>query len=163
MELKKAELVPLVNSWNVVAELINGTIDYGVMATYTYDTGDVEETVEALKGIKYIEEEQVEIPLQHFMFKRRDVKKEKIKYCASHIQALLQTKKKRKILMPNIEDVETEDTAIAAKLLAEGKLDKLTAVLCKKEIGLDYGLDLMYEHLEDDADNYTEFIIIRRR
>ena len=54
-----------------------------------------------------------------------------------------------------------EDTAIAARYLADGRLPEDTAVLCRKNAGEAFGLHLVAENLEDDPRNMTEFILIK--
>ncbi|WP_054743270.1 prephenate dehydratase domain-containing protein [Cellulosilyticum ruminicola] len=54
-----------------------------------------------------------------------------------------------------------EDIAIGAKYLAEGILQETTAVICRKEAVLKYGLYLLVEGIEDYKDNYTEFRMIK--
>jgi hypothetical protein len=81
---------------------------------------------------------------------------------ASHIQALKQTKKwVGEHLSPEIVTIEMEDTAISAKMLGEGLLKDDTAVICSLEAGLQNGLTLMAQNIEDDKRNRTEFRLLK--
>lgn len=151
------EYVPLITSKAVIGELKRNRIDYGVVAVKNTLGGTVIETFEAIKN-EYLQLVSTEIiHIHHCLYKRKDVEIEKINNIASHIQALKQTEVNRAKLYPNCKEQEVEDTAIAAKYLLEGILPKETAVLCRKNAGEDYELDLIYENMEDNPENYTEF------
>lgn len=64
-------------------------------------------------------------------------------------------------LYPNCSLIEVEDTSIAAKYLSEGNLSEDTAILCKKDAGYMYNLDLIQENMEDNPNNYTTFGIYK--
>lgn len=159
-------LVPLVTSKDVVQALREGSIDYGVMAVRNKIAGDVAETTDALHTIDYDIYGALAIPIRHCLFKRPDVQIEDVTTIASHPQALLQTQNVRKQLYPTLSEIETPDTALAAKQLATGELSPTTTVLCSKHAGLQYGLELVYEDLKDLPDeivNETEFLVVRLR
>lgn len=159
--LANVELIPLVNSKPVIENLENKNIDYAVVAIKNSIAGIVEETVEVIKdkNLEIIDKEI--IPIHHCLFKKKEVKTEDIEIIASHIQALNQTKENRKKYFPNCQEKEMKDTALAARLLSEGKLSNKHAVLCRKETGEMYKLELIKENLEDNKDNYTEFHIYK--
>ena len=164
--LEPATLVPLVTSKDVVHALREGSIDYGVMAVYNKIAGDVAETTDALQTIDYDIYGALAIPIRHCLFKHPDVQVEGVTTIASHPQALLQTQNVRKQLYPTLSEVETPDTALAAKQLATGELPPTTMVLCSKQAGLQYGLTLVYEDLKDLPDgvkNETEFLVVHLR
>ena len=158
--MEPATLVPLVTSKGVVQALCEGSIDYGVMATRNKIAGDVAETTDALQTIDYDIYGALAIPIRHCLFKHPDVLVEDVTTVASHPQALLQTQIVRKQLYPTLSEVETPDTALAAKQLASGELPPTTTVLCSKHAGLQHGLELVHEDLKDLPDeivNETEF------
>ena len=162
--LESATLVPLVTSKDVVHALREGSIDYGVMAVYNKIAGDVTETRDALQTIDYGIVGALAIPIRHCLFKHPDVSIDDATTIASHLQALLQTQNVRKQLYPTLSEVETPDTALAAKQLATGELPRTTMVLCSKQAGLQHGLHLVCEDMKDlpdDITNETEFILVR--
>lgn len=164
--MEPATLVPLVTSKDVIQALREGSIDYGVMAVRNKIAGDVAETSDALQTIDYDIYGALAIPIRHCLFKRPDVQIEDVTTIASHPQALLQTQIARKQRYPALSEVETPDTALAAKQLATGELPPTTMVLCSKQAGLQYGLTLVYEDLKDlpdDITNETEFLVVRLR
>ncbi len=153
------EYIPAIHSMGVIELLNCGAADYGVMATHNLVAGQVEETRDALAGISYRILDAQWIPVHHCLFtKRPDVK---IQCIASHIQALGQCRENLARRFPGVELREVEDTAIAARYLADGRLGENTAVLCRKNAGEAFGLHLVAENLEDDSRNMTEFILIK--
>lgn len=154
------EYVPLVHSRGVVDALRAGTVDYGVMATLNHVAGVVQETKDALQGLNYRMLALDCIPIHHCLFVK-DASVREIHTVASHIQALKQCRKNLETLFPKAVWKEEEDTAIAARYLAEGLLPPDTGVLCRWDAGEQFGLHLLRENLEDDAENATEFELIR--
>ena len=152
--------VPLLDSKTVVEKLLDNEIEYGVMAKANSITGIVKETEKALASISYNYIDKVDLPIHHSIFKRNDIDIKDLKYVASHIQALLQTRNTRKRLGINLEEVELKDTAIGAIDLASNKLPKNYAIICNKDCGINNGLDLIYQDVEDDINNKTSFIVI---
>lgn len=159
--LSNVEFVPLINSKPVIAALKRRDIDYAVVATKNTLGGTVTETFNAIKT-EYLELAATEIlHIHHCLFKRRDTPVGAIEVIASHEQALKQTKNTREKWFSHCAEKCVEDTAIAAKHLAEGKLPSNVAVLCRKNAGELYDLELVQENLEDNPENYTEFRIFK--
>ncbi len=154
------EYVPLINSKGVVDALRAGTVDYGVMATMNHVAGVVLETEAALRGLNYRMLALDCIPIHHCLFVK-DSSVKKITLVASHIQALKQCRGTLAREYPEAVWQEDEDTAMAARHLAEGVLPADAGVLCRKEAGEALGLYLLQENLEDDAENATEFELIQ--
>lgn len=152
--LKEACLIPLTTSQNVVAALSKQNIDYGVMATKNSLAGDVTETTNALTDNIELED-TIEIAVHHCIFTKSP--KSQISHIASHIQALKQTAATRKKILPQATEVECADTALAAKMLYQGDYPEDYAVICRKNIGLKYGLHLFKENIEDAHPNKTTF------
>ncbi len=156
------EFVPLVTSKNVIGELKRGEIDYGVVAIKNSLGGTVIETFEAIKN-EYLELVATEVlPIHHCLFKKdSSINNSELRKVASHIQALNQTKITRSNSFSNLMEEEIEDTAIGAKRLSEGLLTSDTAVICRKNAGEYYHLELVAENIEDDKTNQTEFRMFR--
>jgi len=158
--IQEYELIPMISSIGVVEALKTRKAHYGVMASYNHIVGWVIESEEALRNYNYRVVQACTNPIHHYLYSLKD---EKPKRIASHIQALKQCKNNLKTLYPECELIEVEDTALAAKYLAEGKLDKDTAVLCHQKAGEMYGLHLLKANLEDGKTNATDFIMIKER
>ena len=154
----KVEFVPLVTSEGVVKALLNKSVDYGVVATRNIIAGPVIETVEALSlgSIKNIAE--LGIPIHHCIFVKKNGVK--ISAIASHIQALAQTQNNLNKFFPQADRIEVDDTALAAEMLADGRLQENTAVICGMAAGIHNDLVLFKENVEDDKENMTYFALI---
>ena len=62
-------------------------------------------------------------------------------------------------LHPNIKNVEAEDTAGSAKMIAEeGR--KGWAAICHAEAAQLYGLKVLEDHIEDNKHNFTRFLVV---
>ena len=154
------EYVPLIHSRGVVEALLSGEVDCGVMATLNHVAGVVRETESALRGVSYRMLALDCIPIHHCLFVK-DSSVTEIRSIASHIQALEQCRGTLTRDYPKAAWKEEEDTAIAARYLAEGLLPRDAGVLCRRDAGEAFGLHLLRENLEDDAENATEFELIR--
>ena len=155
------ELLPRVDSRGVVDALDKEGVEYGVVAVANINAGPVIETREALDGRDDIDFVlSFWVPIHHCVFVRDGC--DDVRHVASHIQALLQTQNNLRSLFPDADRIEVEDTAIAARYLAEGKLPDGTAAVCRRNAGEMFGLKMIHENIEDRQDNMTEFHLIRR-
>ena len=156
-----AEYIPLISSAKVTAALADGNIQYGVCAVRNSTAGTVIETAEAVKGRMFTTADSLELPIHHCLFKKSGAQEEKLDTVVSHIQALNQTRKTRMEKFPHLKESEAADTALAAIDLAENVYPDNYAVICRKNAGIENGLELMAENIEDDPGNITEFSLFK--
>ncbi len=155
------ELLPRMDSRGVVDAMDLEDVEYGVVAVANINAGPVLETREALAGREDIEFVlSFWVPIHHCVFVRDG--DSEIRHLASHVQALLQTRDNLERLFPGTDRIEVEDTAVAARYLAEGRLPEGTAVVCRRNAGQMFGLRMIHENVEDRADNMTEFHLLRK-
>ena len=83
---------------------------------------------------------------------------ENIEEVHSHPVALMQC---RQFLAnhPDMKNVETEDTAGAAKFIAENQC-RGWAAICSAEAAEMYGLKILENHIEDNKHNFTRFLVV---
>lgn len=154
-------LLPRVDSRGVIDAMDREGADFGVVAVANINAGPVIETREALAGRDDIEfVRSFWVPIHHCVFVRDDCPG--VRHVASHIQALLQTAGNLERLFPDADRVEVEDTAVAARYLAEGRLSPDTAAVCRRNAGEMFGLRMIHENIEDRSDNMTEFHLLRK-
>lgn len=153
--------VPLVDAFHVRDALLEKEIDLGVIAVRNSTTGTVVESAEAFLGLQHEILLEYALPVHQCIFKLRYVPLEQLKDVASHPQALMQTRKTRQHMFPEMNEVIMEDTSLSAVMLADGRLPQNTAVICSLEAGLMNGLELIGENIEDNPDNKTFFHLIR--
>ena len=126
------EYVPAVHSRGVIEMLRSGQADYGVMATRNLMAGTVGESDNALSALSHRVIDAQWLSIHHCLFaKSADSRFDTI---ASHIQALGQCRNKLHNRYPECLLREMEDTALAARMLADGT---------------------------DDSRNMTEFVLIK--
>ena len=152
--------IPAVHSQGVIELLERGEAEYGVMATRNLMAGTVEESRAALEGFSHLTVDAQWLSVHHCLFVR-DESVTEIDCIASHIQALGQCRRTLSRRFPGVVQQEVDDTALAARYLAEGRLCANTAVLCRRNAGEAFGLHLVAENLEDDPRNMTEFVLIK--
>ena len=153
------EYIPAVHSQGVIEMLKSGEADYGVMATRNLMAGSVSESDNALSALSHRVIDAQWLSVHHCLFvKNRFCRFDTI---ASHIQALGQCRNTLHNRYGDCRQLEVEDTALAARMLADGTLPENTAVLCRKNAGEMFGLHLVAENLEDDPRNMTEFVLIK--
>ncbi len=156
--LRHYELLPLVNSQNVVDALIHKEIIYGVLAIQNNYAGPVQESQDAIKDIPLETVLSEQMPIHHAAFKKnKKTRNLAIDLVVSHEQALKQCFLSIKKLFPNATLQAIEDTAIGAKDLAEGKYGFRTAVICSSSAGGKYKLWMEKAQIQDHKDNTTEF------
>jgi len=161
---KNIELLPLGTTSEVILHLIDGSIDYGVFAYTNTIGGRVRETKEALDehGNEICVLHQRSMRIHQCLFAKQGIKLEEIKTVVSHIQGLKQTAKFISKNLPYARMSKQIDTALTAKLLSKGILDRYTAVICSKQAGEKYGLSMLAEKIEDSENNYTEFWLTKK-
>ena len=153
------EYIPAVHSQGVIELLKNGQADYGVMATRNLMAGAVSESDDALAALSHRVIDAQWLSVHHCLFVRHEG-------CAfdtitSHVQALGQCRGNLQTFYPACRLQEVEDTALAARMLADGSLPETTAVLCRRNAGEMFGLYPVRDNLEDDPRNMTEFVLIK--
>ncbi len=153
------EYIPAVHSEGVIEMLRNGQADYGVMATRNLMAGSVSESDSALSHLSHRVVDAQWLTVHHCLFvKNRSCRFDTI---ASHVQAIGQCRSNLRNRYGGCALQEVEDTALAARMLADGTLPETTAVLCRRNAGEMFGLHLVEENLEDDPRNMTEFVLIK--
>lgn len=164
--IKKFVIKYLYTTERVLKQLHNGEIDVGIFAMHNAIGGIVYESVHALAKHKVKISDEFSIRIRHFLMKRRDVKLEKIVKITAHPQVFLQCKGNllQKYFHLKLESGRGDliDTAMAARALASGRLDKNTAILGPSSLAEMYNLQIVDQDLQDDAKNYTSFLAVKR-
>lgn len=97
--------------------------------------------------------------IEHQLLAIKGAKIEDIKEVYSHPQALMQCNENINKL--GFKPVRYSNTALAAKEISEMK-DKSKAALASGLAGQLYGLDVLKEHMEDDSNNTTLFLVFSK-
>lgn len=151
-----------VTSKEVVLDLIDNKIQFGVVAGKNTLSGKVRETWKALEKYPQIKiADKIELPVHQCLFIKKGVLLKEITTVASHMQALRQVEMTINKLIPNARFLKQIDTAVSAMLLSKGILPRDTAVVCSKEAGKNWGLKLVKENIEDEV-SITEFWLLKK-
>jgi prephenate dehydratase len=97
--------------------------------------------------------------VRHCLIAMPSVKKEDIKKAISHPQALGQCA--GYLRSHGIKPEQVYDTAGSVKMLKESGARDVAAIASKRAAEL-YGMQILEEGIEDNAENYTRFLAIRR-
>lgn len=162
VESLQAETVYATTARDTMEMVATGKVQYGVVPLENSNGGIVVETVYASADFLYHIEGILEIDVHQNLIVKSGTKREGIQKIVSHHQALAQCKFYLRRSWPKIEHVEYADTALAAKDLAEGKLEPNVAVIASATAAKLYGLEILEPSIQDLKFNFTSFMIISK-
>ena len=152
----------LISVENVLKNLNNKKIDFGIFPIENSNGGIVYEAIYAMAKYNFKIEKIFEIDILHNLLILPEIKRSEIKKIASHPQALKQCRMYLKRKWPKAELIEWPDTALAAKDLSQGKLSKDTAVIAPYQCAKLYNLKILEERIQDLKFNFTTFLAVKR-
>lgn len=145
----------------VVADVLSGKADYGVLPVENSTMGSVVTTVDLLaKNELYIVGEYV-LPVSHNLAVVPGTKLEDIQEVYSHEQALMQCGDFLK-KYSDWNQISYVNTAISAKMVADGN-DKSKASICSKRAAEIYGLEILAAGINGETKNATRFAVFARQ
>lgn len=146
----------------VMEKVEKGESEYGVVPLENTTTGSIAETYDHLLESDLSIVGEVVLHIHHHLLVPKDIQSLKfVKRCYSHQQAIMQCRNFF-IQNKNIRPVLTSDTASAAKLISEAKKIGNSAIASKRTAGL-YNLKILDKNIEDNAHNYTRFVIVSKK
>jgi prephenate dehydratase len=158
----EAEIVYATTARNTFESVTSGATEYGLVPLENSNGGIVLETVHAAADYTYHIEKIFEIDVQQNLITLPGVGREDITKIVSHHQALAQCKFYLRRHWPAAEHIEYADTALAAKDLAAGSLDRHTAIIASAAAAKLYDLPILEPSIQDLKFNYTSFMAITR-
>jgi prephenate dehydratase len=164
--IKKYKVKYLYTTERVLSELHKGNIDYGQFAIHNSVGGIVDESIQAIARYKFRIVTEYGIKIEHHLMKRRDASFGDIKNIMAHDQVFKQRHSTLAEKYSNFKQVTGKgdliDTAMAAKALSEGKIDKNTAILGPGVLSALFDLEIVDSNLQDNKENYTSFMMVKR-
>ena len=148
-------------SFDVVFDsVVGGACEYGLIPIENSLAGSIHQNYDLLlRHDLHIVGEYL-LRVQHCLISLPDVKKEEITKAISHPQALGQCAAYLRGFGIKVESVY--DTAGSVKMLKEsGARD--TAAIASRRAAEIYGMQILEEGIEDNAENYTRFLAVSRR
>ncbi len=147
------------NNFRGVFEAVNeGMCKYGVLPVENSIHGSVTEVIDLMSEYDFNIVHSVKIQINHVLLAKKGTKE--IKEIFSHRQGIGQCEKYLKTLK-GVKITPVENTAVAAKMVAESERDDVASIsspLC----GELYGLQIVKSNIKDSDNNYTRFICISK-
>lgn len=138
-----------------------GSADYGVVPVENSLYGSVFETYDHLRNFSVRIIGELYLQINHYLMAIKKYKPEELKKIYSHPQALGQCSQIIKTFK-YAEITPVYDTAGAAKILAEQK-EEYAAAIASKLAADQYGLKIIKGNIQNNAENYTRFVVISRK
>lgn len=150
--------VPQITFLDVVDAVVGGQVDYGILPVENVIAGTIVEAERAIKRSGLREVGDVAIPIEQCLLGVRLSRVDELSRVLSHPAALAQC---RRFLSSHneIEAVVVDDTAGAARQVAQSGDPKVAAIASRRAAGM-YGLDVLAEGIQDDAENKTRFVVL---
>ena len=144
----------------VFSAIEKGLCRYGVLPIENSTAGSVNAVYDLMMRHHFHIVRSVRVKIDHNLLARPGAKLSGIREIYSHEQALSQCAKFLSSL-PGVKVIPCENTALAAKLVAESGRDDVAALSTRACERL-YGLECLAPSVQDTANNYTRFICIAR-
>lgn len=160
--LFKRPAVLYLSSFDAVFSAIeSGLCRYGVVPLENSTAGSVNAVYDLMMNHNFRIVRSVRIKVDHCLLVNPGTRREEIREIYSHQQAISQCEKYLQSF-PNARVIPCENTAVAAKMVAEaGRRD--AAALSSHSCGKIYGLSCLESSVQDMDNNFTRFICISKK
>ena len=160
--LFKRPAVLYLSSFDAVFSAIeSGLCRYGVVPLENSTAGSVNAVYDLMMNHNFRIVRSVRIKVDHCLLVNPGTRREEIREIYSHQQASSQCEKYLQSF-PNARVIPCENTAVAAKMVAEaGRRD--AAALSSHACGKIYGLSCLESSVQDMDNNFTRFICISKK
>lgn len=158
-ENEKIDIVQSLTFRDLFQNLEAQHADYGIMAIENTVAGSIIPNYKMLKesNMKIIGEIYLRIRQNLVALPGQSIND--IKEVFSHPMAILQCENFFQ-QYPHIKSIDSADTALSAKEIADNKLMGIAAI-SSEEAAKMYGLEIMMESIESNKKNYTRFLILK--
>lgn len=144
----------------VFSAIEQGFCQYGVIPLENSTAGSVNKVYDLMTKHKFSIVRSVRLKIDHALLALPGAKLSEIREIYSHEQAISQCVQFLQSL-GDVKIVRCENTAAAAKLVAESGRRDIAALAARSCVGL-YGLECLQSSVQDQGNNYTRFICISR-
>ena len=160
--LFKRPAILYLSSFDAVFSAIeSGLCRYGVVPLENSTAGSVNAVYDLMMNHNFRIVRSVRIKVDHCLLVNPGTRREEIREIYSHQQAISQCEKYLQSF-PNARVIPCENTAVAAKMVAEaGRRD--VAALSSHACGKIYGLSCLESSVQDMDNNFTRFICISKK
>ncbi len=154
---EQVEIIPCVNFRDIFTAIKKDPNVIGIMAIENTIAGSLLQNYELLKEHKLPIAGEFKLRISHCLAALPGQTIHDIKEVQSHPIALMQCANFLETL-PGVKVVEHEDTALAARDIAVGKLTG-NAAICSERAAEIYGLSILARGIETNKHNFTRFLI----
>lgn len=144
----------------VFSAIESGLCQYGVLPLENSTAGSVNAVYDLMTQHNFRIVRSVRIKVDHNLLANPGAKLENIREIYSHEQAISQCAHFLQGL-PNVKVIRCENTAVAARMVAESGRDDVAALSSRACREL-YGLDCLAASVQDQGNNFTRFICIAK-
>ncbi|WP_437881279.1 prephenate dehydratase [Pseudomonas sp. LRF_L74] len=141
----------------VFREVVAGAVNFGVVPVENSTEGAVNHTLDSFLEHDLVICGEVELRIHHHLLVGDTTKTDRITRIYSHAQSLAQCRKWLDAHYPNVERVPVSSNAEAARRV---KSEWNSAAIAGDMAASLYGLEKLFDKIEDRPDNSTRFLII---
>ncbi|MHB1127192.1 MAG: prephenate dehydratase [Bacillota bacterium] len=154
---EEGELVPCPSITDVVASVLQGQVQEGIVPLENSIEGSINVTLDLLAEEELAILGEVILEIRHHLVgKSDDLAQVNVVY--SHPQALAQCRRFLREKMPSASVQQTTSTSEAARVVAEGLSER--AAISSANAARRFGLNIIVSDVQDYLDNKTRFVII---
>ncbi|MCL2356717.1 MAG: chorismate mutase [Defluviitaleaceae bacterium] len=148
---------------SVFAAIENGFCEYGVLPLENSTAGSVNKVYRAMQNHKFRIARSIRMKIDHHLVAPKGVALADIREVVSHEQALAQCDGFLTGLSKKHEIMQTQynNTAAAAEMVATSTRRDIAAICSRRSVE-QYGLEILHENIQDNANNFTRFICISK-
>lgn len=157
-----ADVHPLPAFESVFDALTEARVDRAVVPIENTVFGSVRVTYDHLRTYDVSIIGEVNRRIRHHLLAPPGASRDSVRTVRSHPQALGQCRDWLRTHLPDADAESVYDTAGAAQRVAEAG-DPSVAAIASKQAAAQYGLDVLASGIEDDAANYTRFLVLAPR
>jgi prephenate dehydratase len=150
------------NDFDSVFEAVaTGQAERGILPVENSLAGSIHRNYDLLLRHELFIVGEVQLPIAHQLIALPGVTLSDIKKVYSHPQALAQCERSITQLLPQVERVVTYDTAGSVKMIKEQNITDGAGLASQRAAEI-YEMHVVQPNIQDDAENYTRFVIVAR-
>lgn len=157
---KNANIMYTQSFEGVFSAVNSGLCKYGILPLENSTAGSVNQIYDLMMKYNFYIVRCARLKIDHNLLAKPGVKKSEIREVFSHEQAIMQCQDYLSSL-DGVKVTVCENTAIAAKMVAESDRDDVAA-LSSYACGALYNLSCLERSVQDTGNNYTKFICISK-
>ncbi len=158
---EEIEIVPCLTFSELFSRVKADSSIYGIVAIENTLVGSILPNYTLLKDSGLVVIGEYKLRIRHHLMVLPGQKIEDVREVHSHPMALMQCEAFFKNY-PHIKLIESDDTALSAREIAENKLHSIGAVAPALAAEL-YGLEILFSSIETNKKNFTRFLIVSDR